>query len=102
MKDYYEILTVQYDFYQQLYTSDPKVEFQLINQTENKLDAGMQERMDTAMSVDEFFDAMMTLHNGRTPGIDGLTVELYRTIWNEIKEPLYSNCMHVLRLGHFN
>ena len=32
----------------------------------------------------------MTLKSNKTPGIDGLTIEFYRTFWRDIVEPLYN------------
>ena len=100
-KDYSEILNLQHDFYENLYLSNPDVRFNLQNNSGILLSNELREKLDSVISCDEIFDAMMTLKNGKCPGIDGLSVELYRSVWNEIKLPLYDYYMDALESGEF-
>lgn len=48
------------------------------------------------VSLQEFYTAMMTMENGKSPGIDGLTVEFYKTLWPAIGEELlavFKDCL---------
>ena len=101
-KDYSEILNIQHDFYKKLYTCDDSVKFILSNSTNIRLDEEMKLFMDRHVEIDELYDAMMTLRGNKTPGGDGLTLELYRKIWNDIKLPLYDSYNQSLIQGHFS
>ena len=67
-----------------------------------KLSDILRERMEAVISLDELFDAVMTLRNNKTPGGDGITVEFYRKFWKELKVPLYSNFMACMDRGMFS
>ena len=58
--------------------------------------------METDITIDEMFDAMMTLRSNKTPGGDGLTLELYRKIWPKIKYALFNNYKSALSNGQLN
>ena len=40
------------------------------------------------MSETDLFDSMKSMKNSKTPGNDGLTKEVYETLWDELKIPL--------------
>ena len=42
-----------------------------------RLNKKAKELLEEDISLDKFFDAVMTLKNGKVPGLDGLTVEFY-------------------------
>ena len=88
-KDYREILNVQCDYYQQLYTSNPDVKFQLTNRTGIKKSKEEKVSNEEFISKDELFDAMMTLRSGKTPGCDGLGLAFYRKFWKLLVGPFY-------------
>ena len=39
-------------------------------------------------SLDEIWDAIVSLKNGRSPGPDGITIEFYKAVWSIIKHDL--------------
>ena len=45
--------------------------------------------LESEFTVDELYDAMMTLRRGKCPGVDGLGLEFYHKFWNEIKHMLF-------------
>ena len=100
-KDYTEILNIQYEFYSELYTADPRVVFDLKNNSGVKLSNILHDKMEELITVDELFDAVMTLRSNKTPGGDGLTVEFYRKFWNALKVPLYNGYKKALDRGKF-
>ena len=101
-KDNTEILNVQHDFYSDLYTSNAQVNFNLVNQTDVMLQKNIKEEMDTMISVEELFNAMMMLKVSKMLECDGLTLEFYRKFWKSLRTPLYANYCKSLNRGEFN
>ena len=100
-KDYSEILNLQHDFYENLYSSNANVAFNLNNNTGIVLSNELRNKLEETISIDEIFDAMMTLKSNKCPGMDGLSLEMYRCVWSDIKEPLYNYYMEALSDGQF-
>ena len=68
-----------------LYTSDPKVAFRLTRGVnERYVDIQSKQKCDEEFTLDEFFDALMTLKSDKVPGLDGLCVEFYRKFWKQL------------------
>ena len=101
-KDYREILQVQRDYYEDLYTSDPDVNFNLTNNSGVRLTPAARTFLDEDTSEAELFDAVMTLKSNKTPGCDGLTAELYRKFWKELVKPLHRMYCILMELGFLN
>ena len=102
MKDYREILQEQLVLYQDLYRSIPEVLFNLQNVNNIRLRPEHLVTLERVISRDELFDAMMTLHNNKTPGCDGLTIEFYRKFWKSLVNPLYENYQMCVKIGELN
>ena len=101
-KDYREILNLQYEFYDKLYTRDSNVEFTLNNEQNIRLSQAKKEEMDKELVRDELFDAIMTLKVGKTPGCDGLTLAFYRKFYNVIADALLAVAHAAIREGKLN
>ena len=101
-KNYSEILNLQYSFYKDLYTLDEKVHFGLVNESGIILDQGYKTQFEETITMEECFDALMTLKSGKTSGSDGLGLELYRKCWKVLKVPLYQMYMTALQAGTLN
>ena len=86
----HEILCIQTDFYKSLYSKDSNIHFSLTRdvQKEKGLNELEKSTCEQALSEGEVFDDMMTLRSGRTPGVDGLTIEFYGKFYNVLKVPL--------------
>ena len=54
------------------------------------------------ISKEELFDAMMTLRRGRTPGCDGLSIELIYRFWKTLVDPLHEMYMVAWQNGSLN
>ena len=90
-----EILKVQTEFYQELYSSDPNVYFTLKrNETDPYLSREKRDYCDAELVMDEIFDAVMTMKLNKVGGPDGLTLEFYRKFYKEIKVPLFNMYVH--------
>ena len=88
-KDYREILNVQHQFYEELYTRDNRVSFNMTNDSNIKLDITQKMWFEETLTKNELFDALMTLKSGKCPGSDGLSLAFYRKFWNVLSEPLF-------------
>ena len=82
------ILEEQRAFYQRLYTRDTEVVFSIQNSTDHSLLECDRHMLDQPITLQECTDSLMSMKNDKTPGLDGLTVELYKKIWPKIG-PLY-------------
>ena len=101
-KDYHEILNLQYQFYEDLYSRDHAVKFRLTNESGVYLNPTQQRVSNEPFSEEELFDAMMTLKKGKTPGCDGIGLALYKKFWKELKWPLYLMLSDAVRNGRLN
>ena len=101
-KDYREILNLQFDFYQDLYTSDKRTKFDVKNNSGILLSSTDKWKFEEMVSKGELFDAAMTLKSGCTPGPDGLSIEFYRKFWKKLVDPLYDMYCEALVMGKLN
>ncbi|XDV54613.1 hypothetical protein PO909_022862 [Leuciscus waleckii] len=53
-----------------------------------KVDEESNNELQQTLSVQELYAAMMSMENGKSPGIDGLPVEFYKALWPVIGEDL--------------
>ena len=76
------ILEEQTNFYKKLYSSDPNVHFTMLREeSEPCINDEFKEKCDMPITLDELYDAMMTLRPNKVPGLDGFTIEFYRKFW---------------------
>ena len=101
-KDYREILNIQHDFYERLYTKDENVHFSLQNVSKNVLSREIRLAYEELITPEELFDAQMTLKCGKTPGGDGLTLEFYCRFWKILVPILHANYIQCYRDGILN
>ena len=95
-KDYGEILNVQYRYYEKLYSKNPNVSFTLENDTGIKLTEVDKTRLDSEITLDEIFDAIMTLKTGKAPGMSGISLAFYQKFFKQIGPILlclYKDCI---------
>ena len=101
-KDYREILNLQYSFYKDLYTRDDRIKFGLVNESGTCIDYVQRNLMEETISLEECFDAMMTLKRGKMPGSDGLGLSFYQKFWSVLKMPLYQMYLAAIESGQLN
>lgn len=100
---YDEILTFIAEYYENIYKSPSqrspvsdsnKARDYFLNPNNvNKLDDNEVELSDTIISEAELLDTLKSMKNGSSPGLDGLPIEVYKVLWNDIKSFLI-NCFH--------
>lgn len=81
------ILQEQVRFYQELYTSNKEVNFALQDYNlDSILTEHQKAELEKEISLDELSTAVQTMPNNKTPGCDGLPIEIYKVLWPKIKE----------------
>ncbi|KAJ3584980.1 hypothetical protein NHX12_013703 [Muraenolepis orangiensis] len=53
-----------------------------------KVEQESSEELEADVSLDELHTALQSMENGKAPGIDGLPVEFYKTMWSVMGEDL--------------
>ena len=84
-----QILREQERFYSKLYTSDPTVEFDYVNDSEIKITENEKEEIDKEITMAELEQAVKQLRRQCTPGTTGLPVEFYIVFWSQIREIVF-------------
>ena len=49
---------------------------------------------DSPIAIEELTESLNSMHNGKTPGNDGLTIEFYKTFWDLLKSTLYNSLLY--------
>lgn len=81
------ILQEQTNFYQKLYTSNENISFTLrLRESDPKLSPERKSDLECNISIDELTQAVKSMPNGKSPGFDGLPVELYKILWSRISD----------------
>ena len=89
-------------FHQELYSSNAEVHFSLVNLSGISLSDQLRMQLEVFISEDELFDALMTLKTGKVCGVDGLTLEFYRTFWRKLVCPLHAMLSHAIEQGRLS
>ena len=97
-----EILKEQSRFYKKLYAKQKGLKFTAKNATNTKLTVDEQLRLDQDITMDEIKQAIKDMANGKCPGMDGLSVDWYKTFFNIIGEDLYNALVYGLKKGELH
>ena len=92
--DQFEILNVQKDYYQSLYSKESNLEQDQIDEKMNKfienctiptLSEDEMNQCEGKITVDEAARALQTMKNDSSPGLDGLTTGFIKMFWAKLK-----------------
>ena len=86
------MLKITAEFYHDLYTKqncDENIQQELLSNANKSLSATDKEFCDDAISLIQLENAMKELPLHKSPGLDGLPVEIYRSMWETIKHDFY-------------
>ena len=81
-------LEIQRNFYENLYSIDPTVNFTLKNESGVQVMEQDRDFLEGPISMGEYNDAVQQIKKAKTPGNDGLTIEFYQYFWYEIRDML--------------
>ena len=93
-----EILEEQRLYYEELYTADPNINFDLVNEEDIKVTAH-KSISESQLELAEFSKALLQLNNNKTPGPDGLPPEFYKIFWAELKQIIYEAFLQSFEMG---
>ena len=88
VKDPKIILEKQRDFYKKLYTADPNVNFNWVEQNTKKLSDTERVLLDSPITVNEIAAAIKEMPPGKAGGLDGLSAEFYKMFFIHVKDLL--------------
>ena len=96
-----EIKAHIHEFYKNLYKSAPvdKNCFQTMFSNLPKLDSDVSTELDSVLTLEEINNAVLQLGNNKSPGLDGLTSEFYRTFWPTLKDDYLSVLNYAIESG---
>ena len=84
-----EILEMEREHYQNLYSIEEGVCFKLENNTDIKVNNEERAEQNSKLEMKELSIALDSLKNGKCPGPDGLPAEFYKTFWVKLKPVLH-------------
>ena len=93
------ILMEQQKFYEDLYTADPTIDFNLKNTTDIYISDEQRVELDKDITLIEMRKAIFEMKKGKVPGIDGIPIEFYCTFIEEIQHPLFAMYQEVQSTG---
>ena len=94
-----EILKEQYNFYRNVYTSDPNVSVQYKNHHNIKISAETAEKCEGEISMTELAIALKGMKWGKASGCDGLSMGFYAVFFCSIKQILLDALNYGFKIG---
>ena len=94
-----EILNECENFYQKLYTNHKTcsdTQKQLLQQIKPKITELQNQKLTKQIQITEIQQALQTMENGKSPGIDGIPIEFYKEFFDLLKKDLQDICNYVL------
>ena len=81
------ILEIQKDFYEKLYSVDQDVQFCLQNEWNIRVPLDIRVAQDISLTMEDLQVAAMSMNNNKTPGGDGIPVDFYKVFWKCLRDP---------------
>ena len=97
--DQQKILTMQKEFYQELYTAEKNVHFTAVNNTEIKLSYEERQQVEEPISKEEVKVALKQMVQHKTPGMDGLSVTFYKMFFGIMGDSLHDAILEGMEQG---
>ena len=101
-RDMREILQEQARFYENLYTKDPQVNFNLENTSNKKLDITQRILLESDLQQIEIAEAIKSMPRNKCPGPDGIPADFYKIFYSRIKDTLLEVLCHAKKLGRLH
>ena len=101
-KNMNEILRLQAEFYQKLYTSNKDIKFEAQNTNSPKLTPESKDKLDFPISQEEIGKAISDMARNQSPGPDKLPVDWYKVFYSRIKQLLWEVYNYAFTVGHLH
>ena len=89
----YHILEEQRRYYRKLYTIDEEVKFTMENSFGIKVSEKNKQVQDQQITKEELATAIKGMNNNKTPGEDGIPIDLYKVFWLKLKDAFHAMVM---------
>eukprot|EP00061_Rhincodon_typus_P001089 g13680.t1 len=102
MSSWSNILRISRSFYAGLYDvkpTDSTASESFLSSITEVLDDGTRESLDRPLSLDELTRVLHSFERNKTPGSDGLLVELYSALWDLVGQDLLEVYDSALQAG---
>ena len=96
VKDPEQILNMQHKFYEQLYSHDKSVKFNVPNQTNVSISDEEKRSTEEDISFDEFALALKQMKNGKCPGLDGIPCDFWKVFFGRIGKLMHKVITYAL------
>lgn len=99
-----DILNEQHKYYNKLYKKNENIEtdMSMLNYTNTKLNNEQIGSCEGILTEHECHKAIHEMKNNKSPGSDGLSVEFYKTFWDNIKHYYLKSINESFRTGHLS
>lgn len=87
--DQSQIRKIQAKYFKKLYSPDIRASFNLVNIHGNGLTQEMKTDLESDLKMEELTTAIKQMPNNKSPGLDGLTIEVYKMFWPLIKDVFF-------------
>lgn len=99
VSDSKQILQHQHSFYRKLYKANQDIMFRLDNSMGAKISADERKNLEQDITLVELTNAVRSMQNNKSPGLDGLTIEVYKVFWQIIGPVLHQAIICSKRSG---
>lgn len=100
-----DVHKVIHSFYKNLYSlnnHDPLKRNEILEYIDKIINTEMNEKLTKSLSEEEVWDAIKSLQEGKSPGVDGLPIEFYKKTWPFLKEEITNMYTHILKFQHLS
>ena len=94
-----EILQVQAEFYQKLYTVEEHAECKIEIKPSRQISQEQKMQLDSEITLEEVQSCIRSMARNKTPVIDGIPIEFYACFWRKLKKHFMELVQHILKLG---
>ena len=99
IKDPKTILSKQAEFYQKLYSSNSEIKCPEKIKMETILTEEVKTKLDGPITMEELSNAIKQMAQNKTPGTDGLQINVYIMFFVKIKHILFEALQHCIKIG---
>ena len=98
-KEQKKIVQEQCKFYEELYTSNPEISFNIANDMGILLTNEQRTALDLPITGEELDSALFSMKPNKVPGLDGLSKEFMVHFWHDLRESFLAMVSEVLNDG---